>query len=75
MQKDIIEALKSKEYREHLQQVIIETLQSPLFQSKIQEAKDKGSSESQKSGKTLNDQGGGSSSSGGGSGGGSGGSA
>ncbi|MDW4524939.1 spore germination lipoprotein GerD [Rossellomorea marisflavi] len=72
MQKDIIEALKSKEYREHLQQVIIETLQSPLFQSKIQEAKDKGSSESQKSGKTLNDQGGGSSSGGGGGGGGGG---
>lgn len=65
MQKDIIEALKSKEYREHLQQVIIETLQSPLFQSKIQEAIDKGSTGNQKSGKTLNDQGGGSTSGGG----------
>ncbi|MEH7549669.1 GerD family protein, partial [Neobacillus vireti] len=29
--------LKSKEYREHLQKVITETIDSPLYKAKIQE--------------------------------------
>jgi spore germination protein D len=31
------DAVKSKEYREHLQTVITETLDSPLFKAKIEE--------------------------------------
>jgi spore germination protein D len=37
IQKEMADALKSKEYREHLQAVITETVDSPLFKAKIQE--------------------------------------
>ncbi|MEH7180951.1 spore germination lipoprotein GerD [Neobacillus vireti] len=37
IQKEMADALKSKEYREHLQKVISETIESPLYQIKIQE--------------------------------------
>lgn len=37
IQKEMADALKSKEYREHLQSVISETLESPLFKAKMEE--------------------------------------
>lgn len=37
IQKELADALKSKEYREHLQKVITETVDSPLFRAKMQE--------------------------------------
>ncbi|MEH7159280.1 spore germination lipoprotein GerD [Neobacillus drentensis] len=37
IQKAMTDALKSKEYRTHLQKVITETVDSPLFKAKIQE--------------------------------------
>ncbi|WP_066074880.1 spore germination lipoprotein GerD [Neobacillus soli] len=37
IQKEMADALKSKEYREHLQTVIAETIESPLFKAKMQE--------------------------------------
>ncbi|WP_186328908.1 spore germination lipoprotein GerD [Bacillus sp. X1(2014)] len=37
IQKEMADALKSKEYRSHLQKVITETVDSPLFKAKIQE--------------------------------------
>ncbi|WP_052352880.1 spore germination lipoprotein GerD [Neobacillus dielmonensis] len=37
IQKEMTDALKSKEYREHLQQVITETVDSPLFRAKLEE--------------------------------------
>lgn len=37
IQKELADALKSKEYRAHLQQVISETIESPLFKVKMQE--------------------------------------
>ncbi|WP_066372594.1 spore germination lipoprotein GerD [Neobacillus fumarioli] len=37
IQKELTDALKSKDYRQHLQQVITETIDSPLYKAKIQE--------------------------------------
>ena len=37
IQKEMADALKSKEYREHLQKVITETVDSPLFKAKIEQ--------------------------------------
>ncbi|MBL4954612.1 spore gernimation protein GerD [Neobacillus sp. YIM B02564] len=37
IQKEMADALKSKAYREHVQKVISETLDSPLFKAKMQE--------------------------------------
>jgi spore germination protein D len=37
MQKELADALKSKDYRSHLQQVISETIQSPLFEAKMEQ--------------------------------------
>ncbi|MEH7124741.1 spore germination lipoprotein GerD [Bacillus sp. JJ1532] len=37
LEKDVTKVLKSKEYREHLQTVVKETLESPLFKAKIQD--------------------------------------
>ena len=48
IQKEMADALKSKEYREHLQKVISETLESPLFKVKIQELLLKAAEETQK---------------------------
>lgn len=38
MQKELADALKGKEYREHLKEVITETLDSPLYKAKILES-------------------------------------
>jgi spore germination protein D len=48
--KEMSDLLKSNEYREHLKQVVSETIESPLYQTKIQElllkaAEEKGSGE------------------------------
>ncbi|WP_312473751.1 spore germination lipoprotein GerD [Neobacillus sp.] len=63
IQKELADALKSKDYREHLQKVITETVDSPLFKVKIQElllkaAEDMKTKESSKSnqGKSSSDQ-------------------
>ena len=45
IQKEIGETLKSKEYREHLQKVVTETFESPLFKAKIQDILLKAASE------------------------------
>ena len=37
LEKELADLLKSTEYREHLQKVITETMENPLFQTKIQE--------------------------------------
>ncbi|AIM16719.1 spore gernimation protein GerD [Neobacillus sedimentimangrovi] len=48
IQKELTDALKSKEYREHLQKVITETVDSPLFKAKIEELLLKAASEASK---------------------------
>jgi spore germination protein D len=48
IQKEMADALKSKEYREHLQKVISETLESPLFKVKMQELLLKAAEETEK---------------------------
>ena len=35
--KEVTNLLKSNEYRDHVKQVVTETLESPLYQTKIQE--------------------------------------
>jgi spore germination protein D len=37
IQKDLADALKTKDYRTHLQQVISETIESPLFEAKMEQ--------------------------------------
>ncbi|MFD2680960.1 spore germination lipoprotein GerD [Bacillus seohaeanensis] len=37
IQKEVTEVLKSKEYREHVQKVVTETFESPLFKAKLQD--------------------------------------
>lgn len=37
LEKEMRDLLKSNEYREHLKQVVTETIESPLYQTKIQE--------------------------------------
>ncbi|WHY86502.1 spore germination lipoprotein GerD [Neobacillus novalis] len=69
IQKELADALKSKEYREHLQKVITETVDSPLFKVKMQEillkaaedmkSKDGGSKGDQGDSKSGSGQGGG----------------
>ena len=34
LQKEVTDTLKSKDYREHLQQIVTETFEDPLFQAK-----------------------------------------
>jgi spore germination protein D len=60
IQKEMADALKSKEYRAHLQSVISETIESPLFKAKMQELLLKAAEETQ--GKSSSKQGGGQSS-------------
>ncbi|MFP5109408.1 spore germination lipoprotein GerD [Neobacillus sp. C211] len=70
IQKELADALKSKEYREHLQKVITETVDSPLFKAKIQELLLKAAEEANSKssgGKSSSDQSGGSKSDQGGS--------
>ncbi|MCJ8009644.1 spore germination lipoprotein GerD [Lederbergia wuyishanensis] len=68
MQKDFAKALKSKDFREQMQQVVKDTLDSPLYKAKIQELLLKAAEEAGKQGgKSENkDQGGGGAGSGGG---------
>lgn len=47
MQKEMADALKSKEFREHLQKVMSETFESPLFKVKIEELLLKAAEETQ----------------------------
>ncbi|MGG3471358.1 spore germination lipoprotein GerD [Neobacillus pocheonensis] len=49
IQKEMADALKSKEYREHLQKVITETVDSPLFKAKIEQLLLKAAEETAKS--------------------------
>ena len=37
LEKELSDLLKSKEYRQHLQKIITETFESPLFQAKLQD--------------------------------------
>lgn len=53
LSKEMSDLLKSNEYREHLKQVVTETIESPLYQTKIQElllkaAEEKGKKEEKK---------------------------
>ena len=59
IQKELADALKSKEYREHLQKVITETVDSPLFKVKMQEIafKSSGRHEKQRQAAVKEDQG------------------
>lgn len=67
IQKEMADAMKSKEYREHLQKVISETVESPLFKAKMQElllkaaedAKTKADTKSEKGGSDSGEQSGG----------------
>jgi spore germination protein D len=68
IQKQMTDALKSKDYRAHLQSVITETMQTPLFQSKLEDIVIKAANDMTKKSSSSGSSGG---SSGGGSGGGS----
>lgn len=48
MEKELANLLKSNEYREHLKSVISETIESPIYQAKIQEILLKAASEQEK---------------------------
>jgi len=48
LEKELSDLMKSTEYRKHLQSVISETIESPLYQAKIQEILLKAASEQQK---------------------------
>lgn len=58
MQKELADALKSKEYREHLQKVITETIDSPLFKAKIEAILLKAAEEQTKAAEKDNQSGG-----------------
>ncbi|MBD7939155.1 spore gernimation protein GerD [Cytobacillus sp. Sa5YUA1] len=59
MEKELTEVMKSQAFREHLQTVITETFESPLFKAKLQDVLMKAAEESQ-SGKSGKEGGGGS---------------
>lgn len=59
IQKEMADALKSKEYREHLQAVITETVDSPLFKAKIQELLLKAAEDAAAKSETKDNKGGG----------------
>jgi spore germination protein D len=50
IQKEVTEVLKSKEYREHVQKVVTETFESPLFKAKLQDVLLKAAGEMKDSG-------------------------
>ncbi|WP_436374468.1 spore germination lipoprotein GerD [Cytobacillus sp. BC1816] len=64
LEKEVTDVLKSKEYREHIQKVMTETFESPLFKAKIQDILLKAAEETKSGGQ----QGGGESGGGGGQG-------
>jgi spore germination protein D len=47
MEKQLVKVLTGKEFKTHLQKVITETFESPLFKAKLQELLLKGASEMQ----------------------------
>jgi spore germination protein D len=65
MEEQFAKLLKSKDYRKHLQTVIIETLESPLYKTQLTEVLTKVVEEVIASGKTSEEEGGGSSEQGG----------
>lgn len=71
IEKQITTLLKSTEFRGHLQQVIIETFESPLFKTKLADVVMKAAEEMQKSGGKKEESGGGEGKEGGSEGGGS----
>ncbi|MCM3706700.1 MULTISPECIES: spore germination lipoprotein GerD [Cytobacillus] len=50
LEKEVTDVLKSKEYREHIQKVMTETFESPLFKAKIQDILLKAAEETKSSG-------------------------
>lgn len=58
LQKDVLTLLKSKEYRQHVQKVMTETFESPLYKAKIEGILMK-AAEEMKTGKTSKDKSGG----------------
>ena len=50
-EKNVMKLMQSKQYREHLQKVVNETLESPLYQAKIQDILMKAASEQAEGGK------------------------
>ena len=52
--KEVTNLLKSNEYRDHVKQVVTETLESPLYQTKIQELLLKAAEEQSSGGKKKN---------------------
>ncbi|MBS4201637.1 spore gernimation protein GerD [Bacillus sp. FJAT-49732] len=70
MQKDFTKALKSKEFRQQMQEVVKETIESPIYKAKIQDLLLKAAEEAGKQGgKSDNKEGQGGGSQGGGGGG------
>lgn len=57
LQKDVLTLLKSKEYRQHVQKIMTETFESPLYKAKIEGILMK-AAEEMKTGKTAKDKGG-----------------
>ncbi|QIZ66365.1 spore germination lipoprotein GerD [Geobacillus subterraneus] len=58
VEKAMIDVLKSKEFRQHLQKVITETLNSPLYQAKIQDMLTKAAETLQQGGGKQGEEGG-----------------
>ncbi|MBG9549564.1 spore germination lipoprotein GerD [Cytobacillus firmus] len=79
LEKEVTDVLKSKEYREHIQKVMTETFESPLFKAKIQDILLKAAAETksggEQGGQESGGQGGGQGEAQGGGGGGQGGGA
>jgi spore germination protein D len=59
VQKELAEGFKSQEFREHLQGVVRETIESPLYQAKIQDMLMKAAKEQKDKQKKGKEQGGG----------------
>lgn len=58
-QKELAESFKSQEFREHLREVVTETIESPLYQAKMQEIMMKAAEEKKGGNKKDKEQGGG----------------
>ncbi|MBX9971504.1 spore germination lipoprotein GerD [Cytobacillus firmus] len=58
LEKEVTDVLKSKEYREHIQKVMTETFESPLFKAKIQDILLKAAEETKSGGQQGGESGG-----------------
>ncbi|WP_264741056.1 spore germination lipoprotein GerD [Cytobacillus firmus] len=58
IEKEVTDVLKSKEYREHIQKVMTETFESPLFKAKIQDILLKAAEETKSGGQQGGESGG-----------------